>query len=199
MSRARTWWPVALSLVAAVALLYGVVLPGGYLSWLWAAMALWALAAGIWIVSLAGRSWPVRLILPVVSVVTMAVACSGVAGRALFPLHRQGLEQLATAPLGVSHGLYRFSSVWSGDGCVVYVTDGNGMSSFAGLVWCTPGMQPSPRLGDVAGDSVFDPLGDDWYAFQVPRSGSQLLPGVAPTAMTVWGFNPFAVGATPEV
>jgi hypothetical protein len=188
VSRARTWWPIALSLAAAVALLYGVVLPGGYLTWLWVAMVLWAVAAVVWMVSLAGRSWLVRSVLPVVSVVTMVVACSGVVGRVLFPLHRPGLEQLATAPLGGSHGLYRFASVWSNDGCVAYVTDDSGMSYFSGLVRCTPGVQPSPNLGDTAGDAVFEPLGDDWYAFSVPRSGWQ-----------VWGFNPFAVGATAEV
>ncbi|MFI7547478.1 hypothetical protein [Actinoplanes sp. NPDC049599] len=187
MSRARTWWPIVLALVAAVALLYGVVLPGGYLTWLWVAMVLWAVAAVGWLASLAGRSWPVRLAVPVVSVVTMVVACSGVVGRVLFPLHRSGLEQLATAPLGASHGLYHFSAVWSHGGCVTYVTEDSGMSYFSGLVRCTPGVRPPPRLGDTARDAVIEPLGDDWYAFIVPRSGSQ-----------VWGFNPFNVGATTE-
>jgi hypothetical protein len=139
-------------------------------------------------VSLAGRSWAVRAVLPVVSVVTMVVACSGVAGRVLFPLHRPGLERLAASPLGGGYGLYRFSSVWSHDGCVTYVTEDSGMSYFSGLVRCTPGVRPSPRLGDTAGDAVFESLGDDWYAFAVPRSGSQ-----------IWGFNPFAVGGTPDV
>lgn len=187
MSRARTWWPVALSLVAAVALLYGVVLPGGYLTWLWVAMVLWVVAVVGWVASLSGRSWPVRLVLPVVSVVTMVVAGTGVVGRVLFPLHRAGLEHLATTSSGGSHGLYRFSAVWSHDGCVTYVTEDSGMSYFSGLVRCTSGVRPSPRLGDTAGDAVFESLGDDWYAFIVPRSGSQ-----------VWGFNPFAVGATTE-
>ena len=157
------------------------------LTWLRLAMVLWAVAAVGWMVSLADRSWPVRLVLPVVSVVTMVVACSGVVGRVLFPLHRSGLEQLATSPLGGSHGLYRFSAVWSHDGCVTYVTDDSGMSYFSGLVRCTPGVRPSPRFGDTAGEAVFDPLGDDWYAFIVPRSGPQ-----------IWGFNPFAVGTTAE-
>ncbi|MEV7625295.1 hypothetical protein [Actinoplanes sp. NPDC089786] len=188
MSRSRTWWPIALALVAAVALLYGVVLPGGYLTWLWTAMGLWAGAAVVWAVSLSGRSWAVRSVLPVVSVVTMVVACSGVAGRALFPLHRPGLERLATAPPGGSYGLYRFSAVWSHDGCVAYVTKDSGMSYFSGLVRCTPGVRPSPRMGDTARDVVFEALGDDWYAFAVPRSGSR-----------IWGFNPFTVKATPEV
>jgi hypothetical protein len=150
-------------------------------------MALWAVAAVGWLVSLGRQSWPVRLVLPVVSVVTMVVACSGVAGRVLFPLHRPGLERLAASPLGASHGLYRFSAVWSHDGCVTYVTEDSGMSSFSGLVRCTPGVRPSPRLGDTARDAVFEPLGDDWWAFSVPRSGSQ-----------IWGFNPFAVEATAE-
>ena len=185
MSSARTWWPIALALVAAVALLYGVVLPGGYLTWLRVAMVLWAVAAVGWTVSLTGRSWPVRSVLPVVSVVTMVVACSGVTGRMLFPLHRSGLEQLATSLLGASHGLYRFSGVWSHGGCVTYVTEDSGMSYFSGLVRCASGVQPSPRLGDTAGDAVFEPLGNDWYAFIVPRSGSQ-----------PWGFNVFAVKAT---
>jgi hypothetical protein len=187
VSSTRVWWPIALALVAAVALLYGVVLPGGYLTWLWSAMALWAVAAVGWVVSLTGRSWLVRSILPVVSVVTMVVACSGVAGRMLFPLHRSGLEQLATSPLGASHGLYRFSAVWSHGGCVTYVTEDSGMSYFSGLVRCASGVQPSPRMGDTAGDAVFESLGDDWYAFIVPRSGSR-----------VWGFHPFAVEATTE-
>ncbi|GIM92309.1 hypothetical protein [Paractinoplanes toevensis] len=188
MSRTRTWWPIGLSLVAAVALLYAVVLPGGYLTWLRVAMVLWAVAAVGWVVSLAGRSWMLRSVLPVVSVVTMVVACSGMVGRVLFPLHRSGLERLATAPLGGSYGLYRFSAVWSHDGCVAYVTEDSGMSYFSGLLRCTPGVRPSPRLGDTAGDAVFDPLGDDWYAFSVPRSGSQ-----------IWGFNPFTVRATTQV
>lgn len=196
MTRVRPWWPIALSLVAAAALLYAIVLPGGYLTWLRLAMVLWAVAAVGWLMSLAGRSWPVRLIVPVVSVVTMAVACSGVAGRLLFPLHRSGLEQLTQ---GGSYGSYRFSAVWSHDGCVAYVTNDTGMSSFAGLVRCTPGVRPSPRFGDTAGEAVFDPLGDNWYAFEVPRTSSQILPSVAPTMMTVWGFNPFAVGAVPQV
>jgi len=187
VNRVRARWPIVLCLVAAIALLYAVVLPGGYLTWLWAAMVLWLVAAVGWLMSLAGRSWPVRLVLPLVSVVTMVVACSGVAGRALFAWHRPGLAQLAASPLGASHGLYRFSAVWSHDGCVTYVTEDSGMSSFAGLVRCSPGVRPSPRLGDTAGDAVFEPLGDDWYAFSVPRSGSP-----------VWGFNPFAVGATTE-
>jgi hypothetical protein len=199
VSRVRPWWPIVFSLVAAVVLLYGVVLPGGYLTWLRMAMVLWAAAAVGWVMSLAGRSWLVRSVLPVVSVVTMVVACSGVAGRVLFPLHRSGLEQLATSPRGGSHGLYRFSAVWSHGGCVAYVTKDAGMSDFSGLVRCAPGVQPSPRLGDTAGDAVFDPLDHDWYAFKVPRSSSQLLPSVAPPMMTVWGFNPFAVGATPQV
>ena len=185
MSRARTWWPVALASVAAVALLYAVVLPGGYLAWLRSAMVLWAVAAVGWLASLTGRSRLVRSILPVLSAVTMVVACSGMAGRALFPLHRSGLERLATSPLGGSHGLYRFSAVWSHGGCVTYVTDDSGMSYFSGLVRCTPGVRPSPRMGDTAGEAVFDPLGDDWYAFIVPRSGS-----------LVWSFNPFNVRAT---
>ncbi|RSM59792.1 hypothetical protein DMB66_26435 [Actinoplanes sp. ATCC 53533] len=187
MSRARTWWPIVLSLVAAVVLLYGVVLPGGYLTWLRVAMVLWVVAAVGWLVSLDGRSWPVRLVLPVVSVVTMVVACSGTVGRVLFPLHRSGLAQLATSPLGGSHGLYRFASVWSHGGCIAYVTKDSGISHFSGLVQCSPGVQPSPRLGDTAREAVFEPLGDDWYAFIVPRSGPQ-----------IWGFNPFAVGATAE-
>jgi hypothetical protein len=45
VSRARTWWPIVCCLVAAVALLYAVVLPGGYLTWLWVAMVLWLVAA----------------------------------------------------------------------------------------------------------------------------------------------------------
>ena len=188
MSRARTWWPIGLSLVAAVALLYAVVLPGGYLTWLRVAMVLWAVAAAGWTVALAGRSWVLRSVLPVVSVVTMVVACSGVAGRALFPLHRSGLEQLATSPLGGDYGLYHFSAVWSRDGCVTYVTKDSGMSYFSGLVRCTPGVRPSPRFGDTAGEAVFESLGDDWYAFVVPRSGSP-----------VWGFDPFAVGGTADV
>jgi hypothetical protein len=188
VSRARTWWPIGLSLVAAATLLYSVVLPGGYLTWLRVAMVLWTVAAVGWAVSLAGRSWPVRAVLPVVSVVTMVLACSGVVGRALFALHRPALEQMATAPLGGSVGLYRFSAVWSHDGCVAYVTEDSGMSYFSGLARCAPGVRPSPRLGDTAGEAVFDPLGDDWYAFSIPRSGSP-----------VWGFNPFAVGGSPEV
>jgi hypothetical protein len=187
VSRARSWWPIVLALVAAVALLYGVVLPGGYLTWLWLAMALWAVAAVGWLASLGGQSWPVRLVLPVVSVVTMVVACSGVAGRVLFPLHRPGLTQLATKPHGASHGLYRFSAVWSHNGCVTYVTEDSGMSHFSGLVRCAPGVRPSPRMGDTAREAVFEPLGDDWWAFSVPRSGSQ-----------IWGFNPFVVEATTD-
>jgi len=187
VSGARAWWPIVLCLVAAVALLYGLVLPGGYLTWLRVAMVLWAVAVVGWAVSLAGRSWPVRSVLPVVSVVTMVVACSGLAGRVLFPLHRSGLEQMATSPLGGSYGLYRFSAVWSHGDCVTYVTEDSGMSQFSGLVRCAPGVRPSPRWGDTAREAVFEPLGDDWYAFVVPRSGSQ-----------VWGFNPFAVGATAD-
>lgn len=187
MIDARTWWPVALALVAAATLLYAIVLPGGYLTWLWTAMALWAVAAAGWATSLRGRSWLVRSVLPVLSVVTMVAAGSGVPGRLLFPLHRSGLEQLTASPLGARHGLYRFSAVWDHGGCVTYVTEDSGMSSFSGLVRCAPGVRPSPRLGDTAQDAVFEPLGDDWYAFAVPRSGAPL-----------WGFNPFAVGGTAE-
>ncbi|MGW4944011.1 hypothetical protein ACWEOZ_20775 [Actinoplanes sp. NPDC004185] len=187
MSRTRTWWPIVLCLVAAVTLLYAVVLPGGYLTWLWVAMVLWLVAVVGWLASLRGRSWPVRSVLPVLSVVTMVVAGSGVAGRVLFPLHRAGLERMTTSRLGAGHGLYRFSAVWSHGGCTAYVTEDSGMSSFAGLVRCSPGVRLSPRLGDTAGDAEFESLGHDWYAFSVPRSGS-----------SVWGFNPFAVGATPE-
>ena len=169
-------------------LLYGVVLPGGYLTWLRVAMVLWVVAAAGWAMSWPGRSGAVRSVVPVLSVVTMVVACSGVAGRALFPLHRAGLEQMATSSLGTSHGVYHFESVWSHDGCVAYVTEDTGLSHFAGLVRCTPGVRPPPRLGDVAGEVVFEPLGDDWYAFAVPRSG-----------LSVWGFNPFVVRATAEV
>jgi hypothetical protein len=169
-------------------MLYAVVLPGGYLTWLCTAMLLWTVAATGWALSLAGRSWATRLILPAMSVVTMVVACTGVTSKLLFPLQRAGLEQLATSPSGADHGLYHFSSIWSHDGCVTYVTRDSGMSSFAGLVRCTPGVQPSPRLGDTAHDAVFDPLGHDWYAFVIPRSGPQ-----------VWGFNPFTVKATTQV
>ncbi|GIF23589.1 hypothetical protein BJ973_004198 [Actinoplanes tereljensis] len=183
MSPARTWWPIALSLVAAVTLLYAVVLPGGYLTWLRLAMLLWTVAAVVWAVSLTGRSWLVRSILPAVSVVTMVLACSGVPGKLLFPLYRPALERQPG-----SVGLYHFSAVWTHDGCVAYVTDDSGMSSFSGLLHCTPSVKPSPRLGDTARDAVFDSLGDDWYAFIVPRSGPP-----------VWGFNPFAVGAVPHV
>ncbi|GID60878.1 hypothetical protein Aco03nite_092820 [Actinoplanes couchii] len=173
---------------ASVVLLYGVVLPGGYLTWLWIAMVLWTVAVVGWVLSLRGRSWVVRSVLPVVSVLTMVVACSGVSGRALFRFHRSGLEQLAMSPYGASHGLYRFSAVWSHDGCTAYVTKDSGLSYFAGLTRCDAGVQPSPRMGDTAGDAVFEPLGDGWFAFAVPRSVSR-----------PWGFNPFDVRANTAV
>ncbi|GAA2608327.1 hypothetical protein Adu01nite_14870 [Paractinoplanes durhamensis] len=53
---------------------------------------------------------------------------------------------------------------------------------------CSPGVKPSPRMGDTARDATFEPLGDNWYAFAVPRSGAP-----------IWAFNPFAVQATTEV
>ncbi|MFD0524257.1 hypothetical protein [Paractinoplanes durhamensis] len=43
-------------------------------------------------------------------------------------------------------------------------------------------------MGDTARDATFEPLGDNWYAFAVPRSGAP-----------IWAFNPFAVQATTEV
>jgi uncharacterized protein (DUF58 family) len=175
-------------LVAAVSLLYGVVLPGGYLTWLWIAMVLWVVSAVGWVVSLPGQSVPVQVVVPVVSVVTMVLAGTGVVGRVLFPLHRSGMEHLATTTSGGSYGLYRFESAWSHAGCVTYVTEDSGLSSFAGLVRCEPGVRPSPRMGDTARPAKFESLGDDWYAFVMPRSGSQM-----------WGFNPFNVGGRPEV
>jgi hypothetical protein len=185
-----SWWrspwpPVAVVVVPAVLLLWGVSVPGGYFDVLVAALLAWSLVGLAWLVGGVSyvaalprhrrrprRLWPL-LVVPTVFAASWTVASGDLVGRATFAAHRSALrrsaEQAAANP-SVGHrqvGLYSFESVGLGQGCVLFGVRDPGMAKVAGFAWC-PGHVPA-NFDDEG--IVFEPFDGDWYVF-LARHGS---------------------------
>ena len=173
--------------VPAALLLWGVSVPGGYFDVLVAALVAWSLVGLAWLVvgvscvavlprprrRHLGPLWPL-LVVPIVFAVSWTVASGDLVGRAMFSLHRSGLERLAAEdaarPDGMYSpwrvGLYSFEAVSRAQGCVMYAVSDPGMAASAGFAWC-PGRVP---MDDDSEKFDFEPFDGEWYVF-ISRHG----------------------------
>ncbi|RDI32251.1 hypothetical protein [Lentzea flaviverrucosa] len=169
------WCPVVVAAASAFLLLAGVVVPGGYYTVLLLALTGWAAAAVLWLMAGArhlgrpvGQWWPLVLV-PALFATSWAFASGGLAGRALFSLHRPALERAvptaARAP-GTTVGLYSFRTRFKSGKCWFLDTEDPGMSQNSGFVRC-PG-SPS-TMHDWDGPITFEPIEGDWYAYRSGR------------------------------
>ena len=189
-------WAVAVAVVPAGLMLYGVCVPGGYykqLSWsLW----LWGLAGVLWIAQVRAaraalsppprrRRWPLLLV-PAMLVATWAIAVQDVIGKQTFHRYRAGLEALGRRAHGPYDypelGPYKFHSVGSVGTCVLYYLRDPAMALVSGFAWC-PGH--SPQEFRWSEREVFERIEGDWYTMLVRHGGyDKRLTGADP-----WGLQ----------
>lgn len=177
MSRWRSaWCPAAVAVVPTYLLFTGVAVPGGYYTNLMLALVGWSAVGVLWLAAVVRylgrpfRQWWSLLLTPAVFAASWAVASGDLVGRALFPLHRPGLERLAATPTlqqSAAVGVYAIRTRVNHEGCSFVSMHDPGMSRYAGFAWC-PGSDPTGKGWDER--LTFERIEGDWYAYHAGRS-----------------------------
>ncbi|GAA3990112.1 hypothetical protein GCM10022247_05930 [Allokutzneria multivorans] len=176
----------ALAAVSILLTVWAVSAPGGYLDIALTALACWSVTGVLWLVTAVravlalprprGKHLrPLRplLVLPAVFAGVLLLAGSGVLSRAIFEMHRPGLQSLAAtvaaAPdqrlMNQRVGLYAVPSATARHtpGCVLIAIKGAGFLGSQGFAHCPD--QPPANDAQGAKGTRFEYIGGAWYTF----------------------------------